>query len=133
MKTYRYKEADLSFIYPDNWTVLQETNIISVFDSEHGLGALQFSFYQVGNAAGLLLKDELEEYIKKRHGSAEVLKSKDFVFSNYLEGIGKRYWKYWLFLKTSVLIFVSYNCQEEDIGKEDEIVGNIIHSAVRVI
>jgi hypothetical protein len=133
MKTYKYKEADLSFIYPDNWTVLQETNMISVYDSEHGLGALQFSFYQVGNAEGLLLKDELEEYIIKRHGSAEVLKSKDFVFSNYLEGIGKRYWKYWLFLKTSILIFVSYNCQEDDIGKEDEIVGNIIHSAVQVI
>lgn len=131
MKTYTSKAANLSFVYPDDWTVEQEKNLISVFDNEHGVGALQFSLYQARTLENLRLEDELEEYVIKRHGSAEILKRKDFVFSNYLPGTGKRIWKYWLFSKANYLIFVSYNCEENDIGKEDEEVSNIVHSAVR--
>src|ERR1700735_5416246 len=130
MKTYNSKAANLSFVYPDDWTVEQEKNLISVIDNEHGVGALQFSFYQVRTLENLRLEDELEEYVIKRHGSAEVIKNKDFVFANHVEDTRNKYWKYWLFLKVNVLVFVSYNCQKNDIGKEDEIVNEIVTSAI---
>jgi hypothetical protein len=130
MKTYTCKEANLSFVYPDNWAVEQEKNLISVFANEDGVGALQFSYYQVESPENLRLQDELEEYILKRHSGVEAICSRDFAFSNYLEGASKRYWKYWLFLRANVLVFGSYNCQENDIGKEDERVDKIVTSAI---
>lgn len=133
MKTYSSKEANLSFVYPDNWTVEQERNLISVFDNEHGVGALQFSFYPVRTTENIGLEYELEEYIIKRHGSAEVIRNNDFVFSNSIKDARNKYWRYWLFLRVNFLILVSYNCQKDDAGKEDEVVNQIITSIVRGI
>jgi hypothetical protein len=132
MRTYSCKEAFLSFDYPTSWTVEQEKNVISVYDSERGLGALQFSFYQVEHPEKIVLSSELEDYISRRHGNSIVLKENGLAFSDYLAGTDNRFWKYWLFLKCNILIFASYNCNQGDVGKEDEIISNILNSANRV-
>ena len=64
MKVYNYPDADLSFQYPDNWTIEQEKNVLSIFDPENGVGSLQFSFYQVPNPQIISVKNELEDYLK---------------------------------------------------------------------
>lgn len=45
-----------------------------------------------------------------------------------VEGEDGIYWRYWLFLKKSIVIFVSYNCDESDKGVEDYLIEGIVGS-----
>jgi hypothetical protein len=129
MKIYKYQGVDLGFSYPDNWVIEKEENIVSIYDPLYGIGALQFSFYLVANPQTIFKKDELEDYIRDRHDSFEVTVNGNCAFSTYLDDKKGRYWKYWLFLKNKTLLFAFYNCQKEDVGKEEKIIDEIIASA----
>ena|ERR1700719_4055564 len=131
MKKFDHQEADLSFTYPDDWEIEQEKNIVSVYNPINGVGALQFSFYQIGNDQAISLKDELEDYVKGRHENGQVKLDGSYSFSNFLEGKDGRFWRYWLFIKGKTLTFVSYNCYKNDIGVEEKKVNDIVLSATQ--
>ncbi|MDB5146204.1 MAG: hypothetical protein JWQ57_224 [Mucilaginibacter sp.] len=112
---------------PDNWKAEITQGLISLFDPINGLGVMQFSFYIIKNAYSLNLVDELEEYLKDKYEGANANLIDDFAYFDIVSSSGI-FWRYWLLRKKTNIIFVSYNCAKEDIGKEDNIVDNIIRS-----
>jgi hypothetical protein len=129
MKQYNYNETKLSFAYPDNWTIEQDKNLISIYDPLHGVGVLQFSIYYVPNSQDISLKDELEDYVSDRHQNEFAVTIKDqYAYTDYLLDEELRYWKYWLFIKDNMLVFGSYNCKRNDYGKEEKIIDEIVNA-----
>ena len=127
MKSYKYRGNGIEFVLPDNWDIEESDNVISFFDSDNGVGALQFSFFQVRNEKNIVLKDELADLLDNQF-SKEIIINNNCAEAFRLEENENKYWKYWLFLKEEFLIFASYNCQKDDKGKEDRIVNEIVYS-----
>ena len=125
MKTYTDDKFGFVFLYPDNCTYEKEDNVISVYDEENGLGALQFSIYYIGNENKIDLKIELEDFLED-YDSFEVEIVNDLAYSKFIDE--SRVWQYWLFQKGNTLILASYNCEKEDTGKEDTMVNKILSS-----
>jgi hypothetical protein len=130
MKVYENPDVDLSFQYPDNWTIEQEQNVVSLLDPENGLGALQFSVYQIPGSQIISVKTELEDYLKDRHSHFEVSTTDSYALSDYLNDKKGNCWKYWMFLKNHTLVFATYNCLKNVIGKESKYIDQIIGSLI---
>ncbi|CAM1340227.1 hypothetical protein [Tenacibaculum amylolyticum] len=125
MKNYTDDKFGFVFLYPDEWTCEKEDNVISVYDSENGLGALQFSVYYVGNDNEIDLKAELEDFLED-YESFEVHITNGFAYSKLKDS--ERWWQYWFFQRGNTLILASYNCEIEDEGKEDRAIKEILDS-----
>jgi hypothetical protein len=129
MKTYDANDLKFSIVYPDTWTYEEDGNVLSVYDSKEGVGAVQFSSYEVDNITSIDLKAELEEYVSDKHKNFSVQKLDNYAFCKSEDEKGN-VWKYWIFTRGSTVIFASYNCLKEDVGKEDAEVDAIIKSAI---
>lgn len=129
MKNYRYNEQ-FGFTFPDRWEVADDGNLISIYDPNNGLGALQFTLYEVGDPSGIDLISEFEDYLANRHGHFDIEQGDDFVHCDIRDEDGV-WWRYWLFIKGNTLVFTTYNCDQQDIGKEDQKVEEIIKSAMQ--
>lgn len=126
MKVYKINEG-ISFSFPSNWLVEHDNNLISVFDPQNGVGALQFSIYEIKDTNSINLVEKLSDYLEEKHGAVSVKLFIDYSYSDLTDEDGV-YWRYWLFSKKNRIIFVSYNCAQEDIGQEDTEIMQIIKS-----
>lgn len=125
MKSYTDDKFGFVFLYPEDWVWEKEDNVISVYDPERGLGALQLSIYYVGNDGQIDLKAELEDFLQD-YSSFKVEMMGDVAYSK-LKDDG-RFWQYWFFRKGNSLILASYNCEIKDRGEEDEAIMGILSS-----
>ena len=129
MTTYHSNALNFSIAFPDNWTHEEDGNVLSVYDSNQGVGALQFSSYEVDDIASVDLKAELEDYVSDRHEKFSIQEVSGYAFCKSEDEKGN-IWKYWIFKRGSTLVFASYNCLKEDVGKEDAKIEAIIKSAI---
>lgn len=129
MKIYSSSDSNFSFIFPDDWTYQEDADVLSVYDSTNGVGALQFSSYYVNDIATIDLKVELEDYVSGRHQTFSVQRFDKYAFCQGEDKKGKG-WKYWVFARGNTVIFASYNCLTEDVGKEDQEINAIVKSAM---
>jgi hypothetical protein len=91
---YIYLNANLKLLIPDNWEIENHGSIISLFDPIDGIGALEFSFYDVPNVDSLNLVKELEEYLSDKYEEVNIIfNNTDAYFSTIFDN---RYWRYWL-------------------------------------
>jgi len=130
MRYYKLDGTDLSFEYPDYWNVSKEENVISLFDSSNGVGALQFSIYQKNDKEPISLREALEEFVSMRHQHYEIVLMEKFAYCVCLDK-KDTIWRYWLFQKSANIIFASYNCPFDDGGKEDAIIDKIVMHAIK--
>lgn len=126
MKNYQYNDH-FGFAYPETWEVGNDGNLISVYDPENGLGALQFTLYEVVEPSGIDLISEFEDYLGDRHGHFEIQTGGDFVYC-IVKDEEEVWWRYWLFIQGNIMVFATYNCEQQDKGKEDQEVERIIKS-----
>ncbi len=127
MKEYKYLDTEFRFVYPDNWVVEEENNILSVFDPIKGVGAIQFSYYHVNDPSKVVLSDELDDYLKGKYDVYNIYKFDNYVCSDYINS-GEEIWKYWVFMKGNTIAFITYNCLSTDGQKEEKEVESIINS-----
>lgn len=128
MKNYQYNEQ-FGFTFPNSWEIENDENLVSVYDPENGLGALQFTLYGVDDPSDIDLISELEDYLGDRHRNFDIENGDGFVHSNVRDEDGV-WWRYWFFIKDKTLVFATYNCDQQDKGKEDQEVEKIIKSAM---
>ena len=122
-----YLKSDFAIKIPENWVSIGEQEVISVYDPKNGKGALQFSFYTVEDAISLNLVDELQDFLKgKNFSTTPSLKNDTAYLATTAEN--NKYWRYWLIRRDETIIFVTYNCSNEDIGSDDNFVEEIISS-----
>lgn len=128
MQKNKYQDSIFCFEYPINWQIEVDEDVISIYKSLNGFGAVQFSTRQIGNPSAYSLKEFFKEYLEDRHKEFEILEDFDCVSSSIIDS--GRSWKYWLFFKMNILVFATYNCSEKDSGKEDSEVMEIVNSAI---
>lgn len=128
-KKYSNKNKGLELIYPENWEAELNDNVLSVYDSLNGVGVLQFSTYHVSDSKRINLSNELSDFLRDKHEPIEINVDNNYAFASYKDNEG-RCWKYWLFLKKDILIFASYNCEKDDVGKEDKEIDQILRSSM---
>ena len=126
MKTLTLLE-EFYIIVPDNWELVDDKEIIAIYDSYNGLGALQFSFYQIPNQNKVSLTNELEDFLFDKYENMKVIIVDNNAYFDIEDEEGI-YWRYWLQEVFQKLIFISYNCEKSNRGKEDEVVNAIIKS-----
>ena len=113
---------------PDNWKVEEEGNVVSLYDPENGVGALQFSIYKA-NSSSINVSDELEDYIDDKHEHLDIKQISNYAYCDIIDE-DDVYWRYWLFLKMDDVVFVSYNCDETDKNHEYDLINDIIESVI---
>lgn len=126
MKSFKHNISNFLIRYPENWEIKKEDNIINLFNPSSGFGAIQFSIYYVDNPINI--ESELDEYIKSRHEKYEIFKETNSLSNGLSLDNDGRQWQYWLYKKDNFLIFASYNCAIEDIGKDGNEIKAIIEN-----
>lgn len=124
-----YQLANILVRYPAKWEVEKEGNLVSFYDAKDGLGALQVSHFIVDNPESIELGKELEEYIDNLPLEAKITTMDKYAYSSFTDE-DSIFWEYWLFMKENTLFMFTYNCSEEDIGKEKAIVDSILGSVL---
>jgi hypothetical protein len=130
MLTYFQKrDSILSFKYPNGWVVLDEGEIISVYNPTDGLGALQFSLYPIQEESEVDQISDFNWLLSERHPGLEIQAKNNYLYCDTIDQ-DFVFWKYWFFYKDSVYIFATYNCAYESIGVEDKQIEIIIESVL---
>ncbi len=132
MQNQIFERGRFKTAFPKSWSSSDENGVISFYNSVDGVGALQFSIFNVPNSSSLILESELSDLIDERYDQQTVINS-DFVKAYYLDKETKKHWKYCLFRKPGLLIFASYNCPEKDIKIEEKFVEEIVFSAYSLV
>lgn len=117
MKIFTHSIANFQIKFPENWEINEEENIINLYNPQNGYGVLQFTIYFVENN-DIAIEVELEEYVKSRHSNYEILKEKSSLAHGYNMIEDEKHWQYWIYKGENFLVFASYNCAKDDIGKE---------------
>jgi hypothetical protein len=131
MKEYIFSSYQLCI--PSDWSYSEENNLVSFYDNEIGVGSLQISSYLVPSDYNLLnLPFELAEIIFER---TEVDKNDILVnievwknLAQYHIVIKDRYWEYYMFYQNEKLLFITYNCAENDKLLEKDVRHKIVQS-----
>jgi hypothetical protein len=129
MRVHNSKGLNFSISYPDDWSVEEDGNVLSVYDPVNGNGALQFSSYEVNGIDPINLKEALGDYLSDRHEDFKVQELDGYSFCKCDDQKGNQ-WEYWAFARGVTLIFSSYNCSKEDVGKEDDKINSIVKSVL---
>jgi hypothetical protein len=56
MNTKVYSNEDFDAVLPESWIVEEDEGIISLYNPEDGVGALQFSVFSVASPSNIALK-----------------------------------------------------------------------------
>ncbi|MGK9126704.1 hypothetical protein M1D52_22000 [Olivibacter sp. SA151] len=120
-----YFGDDIGVMIPEEWEVYQEEGVVTIYDPVKGVGALQLSLYGTGKEVDVL--GELKDYLSDKYEDITVSLLNGRAYFETVDE-DEVYWRYWLFLKKGEIIFVSYNCDEEEKGKETTVVDEIIRS-----
>lgn len=110
--------------------ITQEQNLISTYDTNLGVGVLQFSIYNIDESIDLSLADELEEHLKNKYEDLKISQDNNFAYFMVVDK-NEIYWEYWLFRKKATLVFVTYNCAKADKEIEYEKIRMIILSVIQ--
>lgn len=73
-------------------------------------------------------KEMLNDYLIDRHENFTIQSAGHYAFTEYLLYKDAKYWRYWVISKDKTVMFVTYNCDEQDREQEDQIVSEIIDS-----
>lgn len=129
MKSFRFND-NLKITFPDDWKLEKDNEVVSLFEPKKGVGALQFSSYSPPHDIDLIKVDkELEDFLKDKYGVIEVKLANNYSYFSITDE-DDLFWRYWLFKGQKAMMFISYNCEADDRGKEDKIVDEIIKSVL---
>lgn len=126
-RTYRLTGTNLKLRLSRNWEVQEDGNVVSIFDTKKGLGALQFSIYFVENSDSIDLTNELRDFLEDKTDDAEIKSYGNHSYSQFHDE-EDTFWRYWVFKEGSHVVFASYNCSSEDAGSEDINIDKIMRS-----
>lgn len=135
MKVYNY-ENWIRLSVPTNWTLIEEDNKISIYNSLNGYGAITISFI-VRSEKEKPSKDELVKFTelqvknRKIYGSDLTIHiksdSKHLVSeTEYVDG--DDYWRLWYLMDQTRVVFVTYNTEIIHKHKEIDDVDLIVES-----
>ncbi|MGF7078757.1 hypothetical protein [Mucilaginibacter sp. UYCu711] len=109
---------------PENW--ISETNdhgLTSLYNATDGFGAIQISVYTIPDGLFIDSVQELKSHLDEIYKSVDIATP----YFNIVDE-GGIYWRYWLFNFSNEVVFITYNCEEPERGKEDIVVDSIIKS-----
>jgi hypothetical protein len=132
MNSKEYRNGKFKAVIPSNWAVEEDEDesIISLYNPEEGVGALQFSLFSVENPLNIDLEKDLRDLLENPF-IGEITVRDNCAETFYLDKEIKKHWRYWLIKKENLIIFGSYNCDDDDKEIESDVVQEIINSIIR--
>ena len=133
MKKYKLKNKKISISYPKNWEIEEDNGLISIFDPMNGVGAIQISSYLKDEKSEINKKEELREYLRKEYLDlnadeiiSKIQENNNFVYFEYT--INDEFWQYRLFASKDTIVFITYNCEDQDKELEKDKINDIINA-----
>lgn len=125
----------------EDWTIYED-ELFTIFDGKHGVGTLQISLFNSDEKLGSdvlskTLSDIVTDYQRDNGLNAHFIITKKansvashFQFSEKSEDNASEIdnWRIWHILNANTLLFISYNCAEADMSKEQKAIDSIIDS-----
>lgn len=130
----KFENDLLELDLPTGWEFDESEGVLSLYDPLNGKGALQISSYSVQNSSDIDPRIELAEFIAGHF--EEPVNESDILFnvsekegySFYEMDTKTDHWIFLIFLQDNVVLFISYNCEQEDKGVENEPIWSILSS-----
>lgn len=119
---------------PEEYRFEEDDGVLSIYNEENGVGALQITSYRIPNGYRFNIKDELIEFILSND---DTLKSKEIdkdIVLNNNSGVFQvkdnegYWWKYWLLFRNNIAIFITYNCEIDYLKVEENVINKIVES-----
>lgn len=123
-----YESAWWSLEYPDGWEADQDEYCTSLYDPE-GSGALQVSAAR--NDTRPVTDEDLMDHVSARvREGAEMSRSANSFMTGFTTTLAREHnvWQEWWLRSASLVVYVTYICPVEDLGREREAVNAIIES-----
>ena len=111
---------------PDDWEIKNDSDVLSLFDPNNGIGALQFSPFTPPDINAIDPVKELKDYLESKYPVVSIRLADNTAVSNVIDD--DLFWRYWLIKGEKSILFVSYNCLNIDRGKEDKVIDEILKS-----
>ncbi len=115
---------------PESWDHAFEEGVLAM-TNPHGAGALQFTSV-TKTEQGDVTDDDLEEFIEDSdYGELDREPIELGGFTGFrLEGEDDRdrAWQFWFLRAGTLLLFVSYNCEQDAVGEEEEAIAEALAS-----
>ena len=132
MKSFYTSRAGwYSLRFPGNWEIEEDEDCMTFYDPQDGVGALQVSAYSAPlpeDPKAVLLEylSDKRIPIKKRKIAVQQVESK--IISSYDFTNEKGFEKIWFISQGLYVLFVTYLCGTENIGKETDLIEEIVDS-----
>ena len=125
MKTFRDRYWSLDI--PDDWIAEHYPECVSLSHPD-GIGELQISASRQGRPVSI---SELRQFASEHINAGaetQAIRLGDFEGFTFGYGVEDEYWCEWYLKSGSLLLFVTYSCETQDEGKEDDVVEAILET-----
>ena len=119
--------------YPAVWEHDDENDMVAFYEPKHGVGTVQISAYSVEKSENASPRTLLLEYLGQHNIEVVdeniALKTQcDKIIAQCEYISDRRYWAIWVIRKFKKMLFVTYNCNEEEKDIERSDVERLVNS-----
>lgn len=120
---------------PDNWKFNISDDCLHLFNSKDGVGSIEISVYNFPDNQDVNPQIELHNYVLDKGFSIDydniiVEKDGSKIISKYSFKEKGRFWRIWVIVQNCKILFVTYNCESNDIFTERDDVEKIVNSII---
>jgi hypothetical protein len=132
VKSYKHPAGVYTVGIPDSWEYSPTKNGIAIYQTAHGVGAVNLSTFRTNHAApkpaAKILAEGLPPGFPVEKISAPALHGTqpDVAYAEYEEG--KLWWRAWILKAENRVVYATYNCDIEVKRQEEEVVDEIVRS-----
>ncbi|HVW16323.1 MAG TPA: hypothetical protein VHB54_20995 [Mucilaginibacter sp.] len=115
---------------PDDWTIEEAEATISIYNEKDGFGVINITSYQIPENYFFRAHDELLEFVGGdiNNEKLNLCKITDMDVASFEQIVQNTYWLYYIFYRKNKALFVTYNCNIDDMNNEKSLVDSIIGS-----
>ena len=118
---------------PNGWTYEESAEGLLLYDPENGVGAVQISAYCFPTGHKVDLKEELHQFVSRwtvdlSESEVRISKTNGTLTAKCSFLHEGRVWVIWIMVGGNKVLFVTYNCREDDLNAEIDQVHDIVNS-----
>jgi len=123
-KNYYQSESNrYNITLPEGWIFEEDKNLASIFEPNNGKGVLQISSYETPIDYDINVKKELAEFVQSYFEGLNFIEiiagiQDQSQYSFFELENENTHWAFWILYEAKSLLFITYNCEMLDKGKE---------------
>lgn len=135
MYNYQSTSKWYNLSLPDKWKFNLDDECLHLFNPEEGVGSIELSAYSFPDYQDVNPQKELYDYVldkgfKIEYDSIIIEKDDVRITAKYSFKEKGRFWLVWIIVQNSKILFVTYNCDSNDIFMARDEVEKIVKSII---